>query len=166
MSGEKFLAFRGLKQYDPSAGWAEVHKLDGKASIEAFEIDPELFADTAERPPESAARPSQGFAALTDPLLNELFEQLHQPPQDELTQNWKHIAASVNVLSQRMSEQRELRERLQVLDLELNTLRQDILHDLQDIQRAADQQLTVRLRAEVSALAQARLATRLRDNKA
>ena len=101
---------------------------------------------------------------LSDPLLSELFEQLHQPPQDELTQNWKIIATSVNILSQRMAQRRDLQERLTKLDIELESLRSNILHDLEDIQKAADQQLSMaRLRAEVSTLAQARLASRLKQ---
>jgi len=45
-------------------------------------------------------------------------------------------------------------------------LRHTILHDLQDIQQAADQQLSMaRLRAEVSALAQARLAFHLKKDQ-
>jgi SOS response regulatory protein OraA/RecX len=93
-----------------------------------------------------------------------LFEQLNQPPQDELAHNWKIIATSVNVLSQRMSQQRELRRRLSSIDEELDKLRNTILQDLQEIQRASDQQLSMaRLRAEVSSLAQARLSSKLRN---
>jgi uncharacterized protein Yka (UPF0111/DUF47 family) len=101
---------------------------------------------------------------LHDPLLGELFEQLHQPPKDELAQSWKLIAQSVNLLSQRMAQQRELREHMNKLEQELDLLRQNILHDLKEIQRASDSQLSMaRLRAEVSSLAQARLSSRLRQ---
>ncbi|MFM7800586.1 MAG: hypothetical protein ACKO69_00315, partial [Limnohabitans sp.] len=101
---------------------------------------------------------------LHDPLLGELFEQLNQPPKDELAQSWKLIAQSVNLLSQRMAQQRELREHMNRIEHELDLLRQNILHDLKEIQRASDSQLSMaRLRAEVSSLAQARLSSRLRQ---
>jgi hypothetical protein len=101
---------------------------------------------------------------LHDPLLGELFEQLHQPPKDELAQSWKLIAQSVNLLSQRMAQQRELRQHLAKIEQELVDLRQNILHDLKEIQSASDSQLSMaRLRAEVSSLAQARLSSRLRN---
>ena len=103
---------------------------------------------------------------LHDPLLGELFEQLHQPPKDELAQSWKLIAQSVNLLSQRMAQQRELREHMNRIEQELDLLRQNILHDLKEIQRASDSQLSMaRLRAEVSSLAQARLSSRLRQTQ-
>jgi hypothetical protein len=109
--------------------------------------------------------PSAPEQVLQDPLLGELFEQLHQPPQDELAHNWKVIATSVNILSQRMNQQRELRKRLSSIDQELDKLRSTILQDLQEIQRASDQQLSMaRLRAEVSSLAQARLSSKLRNS--
>ncbi len=148
MAEEKFLAFKGLKQYDPGMGWASVHNFTETQPADAVR----------EEAPEPIGQ------VLQDPLLGELFEQLHQPPQDELAHNWKIIAASVNVLSQRMSQQRELRRRLSSIDEELDSLRSTILQDLQEIQRASDQQLSMaRLRAEVSSLAQARLSSKLRD---
>ncbi|NBS76537.1 MAG: hypothetical protein EBQ68_08160 [Betaproteobacteria bacterium] len=148
MSEEKFLAFKGLKQYDPGMGWAQVHKFNHTQSEEAAQTSAEASSEV-----------------LHDPLLGELFEQLNRPAQDELAQNWKVIAGSVSLLSQRMNQQRELRKRLSTIDVELDTLRQTILKDLQEIQRSADQQLSMaRLRAEVSSLAQARLASRLRHS--
>jgi len=104
-------------------------------------------------------------SAVFDPLINELFEQLKVPPNDELTQTWRTIAAEVNLLTQRMALQRELRERLQKLDQDLQDLRGNILEHLRDVQQAADQQLSsARLRAEVSALAQTKLAAKLNRN--
>lgn len=150
MAEEKFLAFKGLKQYDPGMGWASVHNF----SEQQLPIDPS-----------AEAAPSQPEQVLQDPLLGELFEQLHQPPQDELAHNWKVIATSVSILSQRMNQQRELRQRLLSIDQELDKLRTTILQDLQEIQRASDQQLSMaRLRAEVSSLAQARLSSKLRHS--
>jgi hypothetical protein len=74
------------------------------------------------------------------------------------------IAHGVNLLSQRMAQQRALREQLTKIDQELDLLRQNILHDLKEIQRASDSQLSMaRLRAEVSSLAQTRLSSRLRN---
>jgi hypothetical protein len=149
MAEEKFLAFKGLKQYDPGMGWAQVHKFDN-TSIEKEE---------------TPAIPQASSEVLHDPLLGELFEQLNRPAQDDLAQNWKVIAGSVSLLSQRMNQQRELRKRLSTIDVELDALRNTILKDLQEIQRSADQQLSMaRLRAEVSSLAQARLASRLRNS--
>ena len=224
MAEDKFLAFKGLKQYDPDSGWANVdssapridghrqdqdqHQYQRSAGEEYdqrrndFYIDPEFeqnlndlsmsqeYSDNAVKPSHSSPRNtsfndqphrtqrepgehgtqhSRGNAldelSLVDPLLSELFDQLNQPPQDELTQNWKIIATTVNILSQRMAQRKVLKERLLKLDAELETLRSGILHDLEDIQKAADQQLSMaRLRAEVSTLAQARLASRLKKN--
>jgi hypothetical protein len=149
MAEEKFLAFKGLKQYDPGMGWAQVHQ----------------FGDASTETEETPATPQEASEVLHDPLLGELFEQLNRPAQDDLAQNWKVIAGSVSLLSQRMNQQRELRKRLSTIDVELDALRNTILKDLQEIQRSADQQLSMaRLRAEVSSLAQARLASRLRNS--
>jgi hypothetical protein len=99
---------------------------------------------------------------MFDPLISELFEQLRVPPSDELTQTWRTIAAEVNLLTQRMALQRELQDRLEKLNHEMNDLRGTIMQHLGDVQRAADQQLTsARLRAEVSALAQTKLSAKL-----
>ena len=174
MSEEKFLAFKGLKQYDPGMGWAAVHNFSDP------QINVNLHADNETiRIPKSnvshdeldtaleTARQEAGHSSaevLHDPLLGELFEQLHHPPKDELAQSWKLIAQSVNLLSQRMAQQRELRQHLAKIEQELVDLRQNILHDLKEIQSASDSQLSMaRLRAEVSSLAQARLSSRLRN---
>ena len=219
MAEDKFLAFKGLKQYDPDSGWASVdsnasnseHREDIQQTYQNSQeervhdlyIDPDFEQDFNDlslsshsnyqtssnstsndrghnsfneyphpRDSEINARTNRSFKEntqdelnLSDPLLSELFEQLNQPPQDELTQNWKIIATSVNILTQRMAQRKDLQERLRKLDSELETLRSSILQDLEDIQKAADQQLSMaRLRAEVSTLAQARLAARLRRN--
>lgn len=174
MSEEKFLAFKGLKQYDPGMGWASVHNFTEPHHAPVEQMSQHHFDEMQSMQQEQslkavadAAReeaPLQSDQLLQDPLLGELFEQLHQPPQDELAHNWKIIATSVNILSQRMSQQRELRRRLSSIDQELDKLRNTILHDLQEIQRASDQQLSMaRLRAEVSSLAQARLSSKLRS---
>jgi hypothetical protein len=61
-----------------------------------------------------------------------------------------------------MALQRELQERLQKIDQELIDLRGTILSHLNDVQKSADEQLSsARLRAEVSALAQTKLAAKL-----
>ena len=174
MSEEKFLAFKGLKQYDPGLGWASVHNNTEQHADDMQTMSQHSFD---EQQSQQQAQSLQALAeavredaqpkpeeVLQDPLLGELFEQLNQPPQDELAHNWKIIATSVNVLSQRMSQQRELRRRLSSIDEELDKLRNTILQDLQEIQRASDQQLSMaRLRAEVSSLAQARLSSKLRN---
>lgn len=174
MPQEKFLAFKGLKQYDPGMGWASVHNFAQSQDSQhdnapAATIDQETPART-EKDLQAVLDNARLEAAHTsaevlhDPLLGELFDQLHQPPKDELAQSWKLIAQSVNLLSQRMAEQRELREHMAKIEQELDLLRQNILHDLKEIQRASDSQLSMaRLRAEVSSLAQARLSSRLRQ---
>lgn len=174
MSEEKFLAFKGLKQYDPGMGWASVHNfaapLTHAPDNASVASTPPENIDHSESSLQSAldnARIETSHSTaevLHDPLLGELFEQLNQPPKDELAQSWKLIAQSVNLLSQRMAQQRELREHMNRIEHELDLLRQNILHDLKEIQRASDSQLSMaRLRAEVSSLAQARLSSRLRQ---
>lgn len=173
MSAEKFLNFKGLKQYDPGMGWASVHNLSEVTPLPS-ETAPHQSPGSAFTQEDDelklaleAARREAGHTSaevLHDPLLGELFDQLNQPPKDELAQQWKLIAQSVNQLSQRMAQQRELRQHLVQIEEELDGLRQTILHDLKEIQRASDHQLSMaRLRAEVSSLAQARLSSRLRN---
>jgi hypothetical protein len=167
MSEENFLAFKGLKQYDPGMGWASVHNFTEQHASDMQTMSQPPFDEQSLQALADAVREDaqpKPEEVLQDPLLGELFEQLNQPPQDELAHNWKIIATSVNVLSQRMSQQRELRRRLSSIDEELDKLRNTILQDLQEIQRASDQQLSMaRLRAEVSSLAQARLSSKLRN---
>ncbi|NBX61334.1 MAG: hypothetical protein EBT67_02675 [Betaproteobacteria bacterium] len=174
MPQEKFLAFKGLKQYDPGMGWASVHNFAetpetqvNKAPQASDHLDDATVTDSGLQAALDSARMEGAHSAaevLHDPLLGELFEQLHQPPKDELAQSWKLIAQSVNLLSQRMAQQRELRDHMAKIEQELELLRQNILHDLKEIQRASDSQLSMaRLRAEVSSLAQARLSSRLRQ---
>jgi hypothetical protein len=174
MSQEKFLAFKGLKQYDPGMGWASVHNFaesqdtrqDNAPPVQAHQEEPLSVESGLQAALDNARLEAAHTAAevLHDPLLSELFDQLHQPPKDELAQSWKLIAQSVNLLSQRMAQQRELREHMTKIEQELDLLRQNILHDLKEIQRASDSQLSMaRLRAEVSSLAQARLSSRLRQ---
>jgi hypothetical protein len=174
MSEEKFLAFKGLKQYDPGMGWAAVHNFSEpqintmvQAETESVRMSKNSRTDADLETALETARHEAGHSSaevLHDPLLGELFEQLHQPPKDELAQSWKLIAQSVNLLSQRMAQQRELRQHLAKIEQELVDLRQNILHDLKEIQSASDSQLSMaRLRAEVSSLAQARLSSRLRN---
>lgn len=178
MSSEpQFLSFKGLKQYTPEEGWGQVNAIlqthtqssaQSSPSAQAFDASSERFEELShfmgdvptltETPETSDANASPMF----DPLIHELFEQLRVPPSDELTQTWRTIAAEVNLLTQRMALQRELKERLQKLDQDLNDLRGTILSHLSDVQHAADEQLTsARLRAEVSALAQTKLAAKL-----
>ena len=123
MSEEKFLAFKGLKQYDPGMGWAQVHNFNHTQSEEAAQT----YSDINQQAAQTIAKASS--EVLHDPLLGELFEQLNRPAQDELAQNWKVIAGSVSLLSQRMNQQRELRKRLSTIDVELDALRQTILKD-------------------------------------
>ena len=182
MSSEpQFLSYKGLKQYTPEDGWGQVNAILQSHAQQAAAQAPQQQAPAAA--PQAAARPAyahqppapesvptltetfdaqEDTAAVFDPLINELFEQLRVPPSDDLTQTWRTIAAEVNLLTERMALQRELQERLQKLDQELVNLRGTILSHLADVQQAADQQLTsARLRAEVSALAQTKLIARV-----
>lgn len=166
----QFLSFKGLKQYTPEDGWGQVNSI-----LQSHTQQPSAPAHPSYQPqPQHAAAPenvptltetpeaSDNASPMFDPLIHELFEQLRVPPSDELTQTWRTIAAEVNLLTQRMALQRELQERLQKLDQDLLDLRGTILSHLADVQHAADQQLSsARLRAEVSALAQSKLAAKL-----
>ena len=169
----QFLSFKGLKQYTPEEGWGHVnailqsHHAQPQASVPP---QPQPIQRPAPAVPENVPtlteEPSteqSGDVQMFDPLISELFEQLRVPPSDELTQTWRTIAAEVNLLTQRMALQRELQERLQKLEHEMQDLRGTIMQHLGDVQRAADQQLnSARLRAEVSALAQTKLSAKLK----
>ncbi len=184
----QFLSFKGLKQYTPEDGWAEVNAMlnsrTGAPTASASNAAPSQASQAANSPvhhampdisldldlptlTETAEPPAPPVKAsdkspMFDPLISELVDQLKVPPTDELTQTWRTIAAEVNLLTQRMALQRELQERLSKLDLELTELRGTIMSHLRDVQQAADQQLTsARLRAEVSALAQTKLTAKL-----
>ena len=179
----QFLSFKGLKQYTPEDGWGQVNAILQTHTQQAGVRQPgqpPAAQQTASQPhhyqpqavpdnvPTLTETPDANTdsAAVFDPLINELFEQLRVPPSDDLTQTWRTIAAEVNLLTERMALQRELQERLQKLDQELINLRSTILSHLADVQQAADQQLTsARLRAEVSALAQTKLSAKLTSNR-
>jgi hypothetical protein len=171
MSNEpQFLSFKGLKSYSPQEGWGQVNDIvqnhvrsqDGKKpSAAAHQPSPEIPTLTETPEQTQGQDPTQMF----DPLITELFDQLRSPPTDELTQTWRTIAAEVNLLTQRMALHRELTDRLEKLDADIAGLRSTILHHLQEVQQAADQQLTsARLRAEVSALAQSKLSAKLKNS--
>lgn len=170
----QFLSFKGLKQYTPEDGWGQVnailqsHTQQPSAPAQPSPSHPPQQQHTAvpENVPTLTETPeaSDNTSPMFDPLIHELFEQLRVPPSDELTQTWRTIAAEVNLLTQRMALQRELQERLHKLDQDLLDLRGTILSHLSDVQHAADQQLSsARLRAEVSALAQSKLAAKLKN---
>ena len=175
MSSEpQFLSFKGLKQYTPEEGWGQVNAIlqshtqpQAPAPMQAPQHEmPQYFSAVPDNVPTLTEMPEASEQAaespMFDPLIHELFEQLRVPPSDELTQTWRTIAAEVNLLTQRMALQRELQERLLKLDQDLLDLRGTILSHLSDVQQAADQQLSsARLRAEVSALAQSKLAAKL-----
>ena len=170
----QFLSFKGLKQYTPEDGWGQVnailqsHTQQASAPAQPSYPPQPQHAAVPENVPTLTETPeaSDNASPLFDPLIHELFEQLRIPPSDELTQTWRTIAAEVNLLTQRMALQRELQERLQKLDQDLLDLRGTILSHLADVQHAADQQLSsARLRAEVSALAQSKLAAKLTNKR-
>ena len=168
MSSEpQFLSFKGLKQYTPEDGWGQVNSiLQSHTQQAAAPMQPQHFNAVPENVPTLTETPdsmSGQASPIFDPLINELFEQLRVPPNDDLTQTWRTIAAEVNLLTERMALQRELQERLHKLEHELVNLRGTILSHLSDVQQAADQQLSsARLRAEVSALAQTKLSAKLK----
>ena len=193
MSSEpQFLSFKGLKQYTPEDGWGQVNailqshtqqsatpaqpsapahaqphaqsyaQMPASQQAQHFNAVPDNVPTLTEVPDETSGQASPMF----DPLIHELFEQLRVPPSDDLTQTWRTIAAEVNLLTERMALQRELQERLQKLDHELTNLRGTILSHLNEVQHAADQQLSsARLRAEVSALAQTKLSAKLTNKR-
>jgi hypothetical protein len=174
----QFLSFKGLKQYTPGDGWGQVNAiLQSHTQTTAAPAQPAQPAQPATQPTHNAVpdnvptltespEVASSASPIFDPLINELFEQLRVAPSDELTQTWRTIAAEVNLLTQRMALQRELQERLQKLDQDLLDLRGTILSHLSDVQHAADQQLSsARLRAEVSALAQTKLAAKLTNKR-
>lgn len=168
MSAEpQFLSFKGLKQYTPEQGWGQVndllqaHRNNPPAVTPANE--PQAIPDNVPTLTDVPEVNEDHSPSLFDPLMNELFEQLRVSPTDELTQTWRTIAAEVNLLTQRMALQRELQERLNKLDQDLVDLRGTIMQRLNDVQHAADEQLAAaRQRVQVSALAQSKLAARLK----
>jgi hypothetical protein len=171
MSSEpQFFSFKGIKQYTPEDGWGQVNQILQSHTQQAPQArhapQPHAVPDNVPTLTETPDAPELNASPIFDPLIQELFEQLRVPPSDELTQTWRTIAAEVNLLTQRMALQRELKDRLQKLDQDLADLRGTILSHLADVQHAADQQLTsARLRAEVSALAQTKLTAKLNPYK-
>jgi hypothetical protein len=104
--------------------------------------------------------------SMSDPSMESLFEQLRAAPNDSLTHTWRTVAAEVNLLTQRMALQRELKERLRQLDQDLVNLRSTILLHLREVEQAAEQQLlSARQRADTSALAQSKLAAKLNADR-
>jgi hypothetical protein len=169
MSAEpQFLSFKGLKQYTPEQGWGQVNDMLNAHRQTA--PPPITSANESVAVPDNVPtltdvpEPNENLSSpLFDPLMNELFEQLRVAPTDELTQTWRTIAAEVNLLTQRMALQRELQERMRKLDQDLVDLRGTIMQRLNDVQHAADQQLAAaRQRVQVSALAQSKLASKLK----
>jgi hypothetical protein len=160
MSAEpQFLSFKGLKQYTPEEGWGQVHSLN---ATPASTHVPDNVPTLTETPEPEHDPSSPEFDASMDVLL----EQLRATPNDQLTQTWRTIAAEVNLLTQRMALQRELQERLRRIDQDLADLRSTILHHLQDVEKAAGQQLnSARHRADMSALAQSKLTAKLNADR-
>jgi len=166
----QFLSFKGLKQYTPEDGWGQVNQILQSHTQQAPQAvhapQPHAVPDNVPTLTETPDASEPNASPIFDPLIHELFEQLRVPPSDELTQTWRTIAAEVNLLTQRMALQRELKDRLHKLDQDLADLRGTILSHLADVRHAADQQLTsARLRAEVSALAQTKLTAKLNPYK-
>jgi hypothetical protein len=156
------LLFKGLPPEAPNLSWNASKTLAPPAA------PPTLLKMIPENVPTLTESLKEGLGdakhQVFDPLIQELFDQLRVSPTDELTQTWRTIAAEVNLLSQRIALQRELQARLKHLDQDLAELRTNIMTHLKEVQQAADQQLSsARLRAEVSALAQSKLAAKLHD---
>jgi hypothetical protein len=167
----QFLSFKGLKQYTPDDGWGQVNALlqSHARAAEAppapqYNYAPEKVPTLTET--QEPVHTPEAASPMFDPLISELFDQLRVAPSDELTQTWRTIAAEVNLLTQRMALQRELQERARKLEVDLVDLRSSIMSHLKDVQNVADQQLTsARLRSEVSALAQTKLAAKLNQRR-
>ncbi|CAN1554169.1 hypothetical protein [Limnohabitans sp. B9-3] len=157
----QFLSFPGLQPQAPQPSWNESKTMAPATPPTLLKSVPDNVPTLTEP---LALGPGDAKPHVFDPLIHELFDQLRVSPTDELTQTWRTIAAEVNLLSQRMALQRELQDRLKHLDQDLAELRTNITTHLQEVQQAADQQLSsARLRAEVSALAQSKLAAKLQD---
>jgi len=106
MSEEKFLAFKGLKQYDPGMGWAQVHNFnnsqssstsrqsqaedDSEPAYEEEHYAAQTYSEINQQAAQTIAKASS--EVLHDPLLGELFEQLNRPAQDELAQIARPLA--------------------------------------------------------------------------
>jgi hypothetical protein len=199
MNQDQFLAFKGLKQYTPEAGWEslDAHAMQSAETLapsrpsslgvqtsgpnahQDFQASPRM-TQSAHQVQQQATHPSQRISpqqpnhyanpqrtspssSHDDPLITELFDQLRQPVEDQLSKSWKTIANNVNMLSQRMEQQRQLRAQLKVLEEESQSLRTQILSHLDEVQHTADRQLSVaRLRVEVSSLARHKLADKLK----
>ncbi len=174
MDQDKFLAFKGLKQYSPKSGWESLGS-EGQDQLRPQDSDMSLGAQTVglyahqqvstgthARMQDAANKIKAPRAQAEDPLINELFDQLRQPVEDELSSSWKLIANNVNLLTQRMDQQRLLKAQLKALEEETQTLRIQILTHLEDVQKTADRQLSVaRLRVEVSNMAKSKLSDKL-----
>jgi hypothetical protein len=174
MDQDKFLAFKGLKQYSPESGWESLGS-EGQDQLRPQDSDMSLGAQTVglyahqqvstgthARMQDAANKIKAPRAQAEDPLINELFDQLRQPVEDELSSSWKLIANNVNLLTQRMDQQRLLKAQLKALEEETQTLRIQILTHLEDVQKTADRQLSVaRLRVEVSNMAKSKLSDKL-----
>jgi hypothetical protein len=111
MSSEpQFLSFKGLKQYTPEDGWGQVNSIlqshaqhagvqqpaQQPAASQPHHYQPQHQAvpDNVPTLTETPDASTEG-AAVFDPLINELFEQLRVPPSDDLTQTWRTIAAGL-----------------------------------------------------------------------
>ena len=158
------LSFKGLMQYNPKEGWARIdpeHEEPAPAVHEPVSAKPKMSDVHAFHQVKAGGQD----ITRDDPLLAELFDQLHDPQTDDISSHWKTIAHRVNLLSEGMAHQRNLREQLRQLDVELDDLRRVILRDLNTVQRVADHQLVqAKLRAEVSHLAHQRLSAHLRKS--
>ena len=122
MSAEpQFLSFKGLKQYSPEDGWAQVHTLtpQSAAAPKAAAPSPAVPHNVPTLTDTLEAAHNDASHALSDPSMESLLEQLRAAPNDSLTHTWRTVAAEVNLLTQRMALQRELKERLRQLDQDL-----------------------------------------------
>ena len=133
MDQDKFLAFKGLKQYSPESGWESLGS-EGQDQLRPQDSDMSLGAQTVglyahqqvstgthARMQDAANKIKAPRAQAEDPLINELFDQLRQPVEDELSSSWKLIANNVNLLTQRMDQQRLLKAQLKALEEETQT---------------------------------------------
>jgi hypothetical protein len=73
MSEEKFLAFKGLKQYDPGMGWAQVHNFNHTQSEEAAQT----YSDINQQAAQTIAKASS--EVLHDPLAGRTLRAVKPP---------------------------------------------------------------------------------------
>lgn len=148
MNDNFFLAFKGLKFYNPVKGWKNIE-------INNSNEDDENLC----RPNESAKvgeGDSEGL--ICDPLMKDLFERLCLDSSDPLAVIWSEISDEIDLFQQYLTAKKNLVDQIGLIDQEINSLHEAIITHLDEAQELAIQQIsTVNLRVKISAVAKSRL---------